>query len=128
MALGLYSATKSAFKIFEMNERLLLPRVLCYCDDILGYTYGDYNGERLTMSDFNASFSMRKFSPVYGLKYHVPSQHKNSAWTDKLYFLHVFDHALYNHPDSLRKDTHSNITGKREASVVAATGRQNIGG
>lgn len=82
VALDLYSATKSAFKIFEMNERLLLLRVLCYCDDILGYTYGDYNGERLAMSDFNARFSMRKFSPVYGLKYYVPLQHKNSAWTD----------------------------------------------
>jgi hypothetical protein len=124
--LDLYSSTKNALKIFEMEEPLLLPMVLCYCDDILGYTYGDYNGERLAMSDFNASFSMRKFSPVYGLKYHVPPQNKNSAWTDKFCFLHVFDHALYNHPDSLRKSTRIDLTGKRETGVVAATGYQDI--
>lgn len=124
--LDLYSSTKNAFKIFEMDERRLLPRVLCYCDDILGYTYSDYNGERLAMSDFNATFSMRKFSPIYGLKYYVPPQRKNSAWTDKFYFLHAFDHALYNHPDSLRKDTRIDLTGKRETGVVAVAGHQNI--
>ena len=26
-------------------------------------------------------------------------QHKHGAWADKVYFLHAFDHPLYNHPD-----------------------------
>lgn len=81
-----------------MDERLLLPRIFCYCDDILGYTYGDHNGNRLAMSDSNIRFSPCKFSPVHGLKYYVPPQDKNSAWADKFYYLRVSNHTLYNHP------------------------------
>ena len=53
-------------------------------------------------------------------------QYENRARTDKFYFLHVFDHALYNHPDSLRKNTRIDLTGKRETGVVAATGPQSV--
>lgn len=58
MDLDLYSSTKTALKIFEADERFLLPRVLCYFDDILGYTYSEYNGERLAISEFNDIHSM----------------------------------------------------------------------
>ncbi|BFU90313.1 MAG: hypothetical protein NTAFB01_15000 [Nitrospira sp.] len=126
MDLDLYSSTKNAFKVFEVDERLLLPRIFCYRDDILGYTYDDHNGERLAMSDSNARFSLCKFSPVYGLKYYVPPQDKSSAWTDKFYYLRAFDHTLYKHPDSLLEDTCIDLRGKRETSVVASTGQQNI--
>ena len=71
----LYSSTMQAFKIFEEDERLLLPRVLCYFDDILGFTYSEFNGERLAISEFNAAHSMRKLSPVYGIE--VLISHRN---------------------------------------------------
>ena len=113
----LYSSTMQAFKVFEEDERLLLPRVLCYFDDILGFTYSEFNGERLAISEFNATHSMRKFSPVYGLKYYIPQKHRNSSWPEKFFFLHVFDHALYNHPDSRSKPMRIDLDGKRVQTV-----------
>ena len=95
----------------KREERLLLPRVLCYFDDILGLTYSDYNGERLAISEFNATHSMRKLSPLYGLKYYVPSQVRDRPWTERFYFLHIFDHSLYNHPDEMRKPMYMNVDG-----------------
>lgn len=117
--LDLYSSTMHALKVFEVDERLLLPRIVCYYDDILGHTYSDFNGERLAISEFNAAHSMRKFSPVYGLKYYVPPQHKSSLWTEKFYFLHLFDHSLYNHPDSLSKDIRIDVDGKVKTDLIS---------
>ena len=113
----LYSSTMQALKVFEENERLLLPRVLCYFDDILGFTFSDFNGERLAISEFNARYSMRKFSPVYGLKYYVPKQCRGSSWPEKFFFLHVFDHVLYNHPDSQSKPMRIDIDGKKVGTI-----------
>jgi hypothetical protein len=93
----------------------LLPRVLCYFDDIFGLTYSDYNGERLAISEFNAAHVMRKLSPLYGLKYYVPPEVRDHAWPEQVYFMHMFDHPLYKHPDELRKpmlmDIEGNVTG-----------------
>lgn len=122
--LDLYSSTRQALKIFEGAECLLLPRVLCYCDDILGFTYSDYTGERLAISEFNAIHAMRKFSPVYGLKYYVPQRHRNSSWPEKFFFLHVFDHVLYNHPDSLSRDMRIDLDGgKVQTGHISMAGR-----
>lgn len=110
--LDLYSSTRDALKLFEAEHQLLLPRVLCHFDNILGLTYSDYNGERLAISEFNAGHSLRKLSPLYGLKYYVPSQVRHFPWTERFYFLHIFDHPLYNHPDELRKPMFMDIDGK----------------
>jgi hypothetical protein len=110
--LDLYSSTMHAFKLFEAKESLLLPRVLCYFDDIMGFTYSDFNGERLAISEFNATHSMRKLSPLYGLKIFVPSSFKNRPQTEYFYFLHIHDHPLYNHPDSLRTKMRITIDGE----------------
>lgn len=110
--LDLYSSTMHAFKLFEAKESLLLPRVLCYFDDIMGFTYSDFNGERLAISEFNTTHSMRKLSPLYGLKYFVPSSFRNSPKAEYFYFLHIHDHPLYNHPDSLRTEMRITIDGK----------------
>jgi hypothetical protein len=45
----------NALALFEADHRLLLPRVRCYFDDILGFTFGDHVGERLAISEFNES-------------------------------------------------------------------------
>jgi hypothetical protein len=67
-----------AFKLFDADQQLLLPRVHCYFDDIMGFTIGDFNGERLATLEFNASHSMRKISQVYGLKYFISPSYRNS--------------------------------------------------
>jgi hypothetical protein len=101
--LDLYSSTRDALGLFDAKEDLLLPRVLCYFDNIIGLTYGDCNGERLAVAEFNAKHVARKVSPLYGLKHFVPPQQAGLWWPELFYFLHIFGHPLYNHPDELRK-------------------------
>jgi hypothetical protein len=116
--LDLYSSTRDAFRLFEAGDSLLLPRVLCYFDDILGFTYNDYTGERLAISEFNATHSMRKLSPIYGLRYFMPSRLAETPLAETFFFLHIFNHRLYNHPDSLRKVTTITIEGGEIRSEV----------
>jgi len=97
--LDYYSSTMQAFKLLEAEEALLLPRVHCYFDDIIGFTYSDYNGERLAISEFNAGHPMRKISPIYGLKHFLPEAHAQSWWSEMFYMAHIFDHELYNRHD-----------------------------
>ncbi len=108
----LYSSTRHALRLFDSHHARLLPRIVCYFDDIIGATHGDYNGGRLALSEFNASSRMRKLSPIYGLRHFVPSRHRDEGWPEVTYFAHIFDHPLYNHPDQIRKHMHINIESK----------------
>ena len=56
--LDFYSSTVEALKLFDADQTALLPRVHCYFDDILGYTFCDYNGERVALAVFIASHAM----------------------------------------------------------------------
>ncbi len=109
--LDIYSSTVDALRLLDAEDMLLLPRVLCYFDDIFGLTYSDYNGERLAISEFNDAHVMRKLSPIYGLKFYVPREVRDDAWPEQMFFLHIFDHALYNRPDELRKPMVMDIDG-----------------
>ena len=53
--LDYYTSTMSTFKLLEADHSLILPRIHCYFDDIIGFTHSDYTGERLAISEFNAS-------------------------------------------------------------------------
>jgi len=108
--LDFYSSTRDALSLFDAKHELLLPRVACYFDDILGNTFSDYTGERLAISEFNSARPMSKISPIYGLKYFVPREH-HWYWPEMFYFLHLFYHPLYNSPDSLRKPAIIDIDG-----------------
>jgi hypothetical protein len=68
----LYSSTVDLLRLFEADQSVLLPRVQCYFDDILGFTFADCNGERLAVKEFNEHHELRKISPSYGLKYFLP--------------------------------------------------------
>lgn len=94
--LDLYSSTMDAFKLFEANSKAFLPRVVCYFDDIIGFSHGDFSGERLAISDFNAANEKRKISQIYGLG-HVLNVQK--VWTDMMFMFHAFDHERYNDYD-----------------------------
>ena len=99
--LVLYTSTVNALRILEADEGTLLPRIHCYFDDVLGFTLGDFNGERLAIHEFNAVHSMRKISPIYGLKYYLPTRCFNEMWVDKFWIAHIFDHSMYGKRDNL---------------------------
>jgi hypothetical protein len=108
--LDYYSSTMRAFKLFEANQELLLPRIHCYFDDIMGFSYSNYTGERLAIAEFNSSHDMRKISPIYGLKHFLPPSHHQADWAEAIFMAHIFDHDLYGRPDGLLKRASGGMT------------------
>jgi hypothetical protein len=102
--LDYYTSTISTFKLLEADHTLILPRIHCYFDDIIGFTISDYTGERLAISEFNASHTLRKISPIYGLRYLLPAPYSQRMWAEKFYLAHIFDHPLYGQNDGLVKN------------------------
>lgn len=100
--LDLYSSTMDAFNLFDAPEDLLMPRVYCYFDDIIGYSHSDFNGERLAISEFNQAHEMRKLSPIYGLR---PVLGATGAWAEMMYLFHDFQHSRYNDFDGTNRLT-----------------------
>jgi hypothetical protein len=93
--LDLYTSTMSTLRVLDASEHLLLPRICCYFDDVLGFTWGDHNGERLAIHEFNATHRLRKISPIYGLKHYVPRECFNDMWVEKYWMAHIFEHSKY---------------------------------
>jgi hypothetical protein len=94
-----YSSTAEAFRIFDADQSVLLPRVYCFFRNTLGRTFGDFNGERLAISEFNAKHEVRKISKIYGLRYYVGSN--VGRWVDQYCMAHIGDHDLYGRYDGL---------------------------
>lgn len=91
----LYTSTVHALRLFEANDEHLLPRIYCYFDDIHGYSYSDFTGELLAISEFNEVHGMRKISKITGMQYSVPTACLPGDWVDLIYMAHIFDHQLY---------------------------------
>jgi len=108
--LDYYTATIHALKILDATPDLLLPRVWCYFDDIMGPTKCDYTGERLAISDFNSSHEMRKISPIYGLQYALPQRYSKEIWSRKFFMAHIFDHEHYGRFDGLTPAPNRELT------------------
>lgn len=96
--MDLYSSTIDSFKLLESEEDILLPRIHCYFDDIMGYSYSDYNGERLAIIEFNETHKLRKISPIYGLDRFIRNK---PVWAENIYMIHNFDHSLYSFSDGM---------------------------
>ena len=96
-----YSSTLKAFQIFDADQSLLLPRVHCFFRNTLGRSFGDFNGERLAMSEFNAARETRKLSKMYGLGYFLGDV---GRWVDQYYMAHIFDHEQYGCYDGLIRE------------------------
>ena len=90
----LYSSTMDAFQLFNADHNILLPRIHCYFDDIMGFTFSEFTGERLAIEDFNKTNGLRKISPIYGLRHFVPRQFSDAMWVESMYLAHFFDHPL----------------------------------
>lgn len=99
--LDLYSSTVEALKVLDGDTSLLLPRVHCYFDDMIGFTFGDGNGERLAIAEFNAARARRNVSPIYGLKRFAPVEERQQPWVEQMYMAHIGDHPLYARFDQL---------------------------
>jgi hypothetical protein len=93
--LDYYSATIDAFGLLAGATDRLLPRVTCYFDDLFGYGWSDFNGERAAIADFNAAHEQRKIGKVHGLRYSLPESQHTLAWHEQIYLLHAFDHPQY---------------------------------
>jgi hypothetical protein len=114
-----YSSTREALKLFDATPECLLPRIVCYFDDVIGYTYCEFNGERLAISEFNTLHAERKVCPIYGARYFVPPRYRDEAWPEMLYLAHLFDHPLYNRPDQTLKPMRMEIDGAITGRWVA---------
>jgi hypothetical protein len=93
--LDYYSSTVDALRIFDVPESRVLPRVLCYFDDIVGEDHvlqNDLVGELLAIREFNLDRKECKILPVNGLsaKRVLPAD-----WNDSMLAMHRFDHADY---------------------------------
>ena len=98
--LDYYSSTVHALGLLDAAPSKLLPRVVCYFDDIFGYAWSDFNGERAAIAEFNDAREHRKISPIYGIKYSLSRRYGDSAWPAAIFLAHSFDHDLYGEADS----------------------------
>lgn len=96
-----YTSTVEVLEVLEGGQDLLMPRIHCYLDDIIGFTFSEYTGERLAINEFNNAHEMRKISPIFGLKHFLPEPYANQPWPDQMYMAHIFDHDLYGRSDGL---------------------------
>jgi hypothetical protein len=90
-----YSSTVQALRVLDGDPERLLPRVPCYFDDLFGYGWTDFVGERAAIDEFNAASADRKIAKIHGLRYELPPHEFQLEWHEKLYVIHVFDHPRY---------------------------------
>ena len=91
--LDYYSSTVDAFEIFKLPEQAILPRVMCYMDDIAGHaeSVSDFTGERLAIRELNERSDTRKLSPCYDFE-----AFGYARWQEKIMIYHNFEHGHYN--------------------------------
>lgn len=115
-----YSSTRDALRLFNADFSRLLPRTPCSFRSSVGKDSFDFVGEVAAISEFNAAHDMRKISRIPGMSYFVHPRF-NGFWTQTLYSLHVFDHPLYNVPDSFNRSAIVDVDG-REIFVESQPG------
>jgi hypothetical protein len=99
--LDYYSSTVAAFEIFEQESAHLLPRVVCYFDDMVGdvdWAYNEFTGELLAIKEFNEAHKDIKLAPVQGLRFF--GQKLPQLWHEQIFVAHLFKHADYCRPIS----------------------------
>lgn len=99
--LDYYSSTTAAFKVFEQEHTYLLPRVVCYVDDMVGdvdWAYNEFTGELLAIKEFNDAHDDMKLAPVQGLRFF--GQRFPQLWHEQIFVAHLFTHTDYCRPIS----------------------------
>lgn len=93
--LDYYSSTFHALKLFDAEEKYLLPRIFCYFDDIEGgevEMYNDYTGVRLAMNEFNKNHDAKKIAKIYYRSEKLIAEN----WYRRIRIFHNFKHSNYN--------------------------------
>lgn len=95
--LDFYSSTKEALKIFYAEHQFLLPRIICYFDDVLELDglglFNEYIGELAAIREFNDDSRGMKLCKINGLS---EGRYFRATWPEATYALHLFNHKLYN--------------------------------
>lgn len=92
--LDYYSSTMDAFQLLDAPAADLLPRVVCYFDDIANSAAMQciYTGEEQAISDFNEQHDSVKIGQIRGL---ASSRAIPAQWNEQMYAAHFFSHPLY---------------------------------
>lgn len=93
--LDYHSSTVDALKVFDLPAERLMPRVMVYVDDAHGYPWGDTNGPRAAIREFNEARTTRAIDYLYGMRHLVPRASFASRWPEALWLAHVYDHPRY---------------------------------
>jgi hypothetical protein len=94
--LDFWSSTRDALRLFAGPAETMLPRVFCYCDDVLSIDGGgvlcEDVGQLRAISDYNGQSEMRKLRRIAGLD---STRRLRAAWNTQIYVHHAFDHPDY---------------------------------
>jgi len=99
--LDYYTSTAHALRVLEGEPGALLPRVLCYFDDLFGYGFTGFTGAHAAIDGFNAAQEHRRLGKIHGLRFELPAEEFQRPWHEKLYVLHAFDHPRYAQPEGV---------------------------
>ena len=88
--LDYYTSTINALEIFKTSEDFLLPRIICYFDD-LQPNVNNFNGELAAINEFNNNNKEMKIAKDYGssVNYHY------GPWEEDVFIFHKFNHKNY---------------------------------
>ncbi|WP_428515106.1 hypothetical protein [Roseovarius sp.] len=105
--LDFWSSTYDSFGIFSAKPEFLLPRIHCYCDDVIssegGGILSEDVGQLRAIADYNDTSKMRKLRRIAGLADKRPIR---AVWPSQIYVHHAFDHpdyTTYIHDDKNRQ-------------------------
>jgi hypothetical protein len=95
--LDYYSSTVEVFHVFSGESTSVLPRVICYFDDVAGDCEAAFNiftGELLAIAEFNAANDHVKIAEWLRFsRGNIPRQ-----WHEQIYIAHLFRHPDYQRP------------------------------
>jgi hypothetical protein len=94
--LDFWSSTRDALDLFKGPAETMLPRVFCYCDDVIsaegGGILSDDVGQLRAIADYNAGHELRKMRRIAGL---AETRRIRAVWPTQIYVHHSFDHPAY---------------------------------
>lgn len=95
--LDFWSSTRDALEVFRGPTEAMLPRVFCYCDDVLSADGGgilcEEVGQLRALRDYNETSDNRKIHRIAGL---AETRKIRAPWNSQIYVHHSFDCPDYN--------------------------------
>jgi hypothetical protein len=94
--LDFWSSTRDSLGIFAGPPETMLPRVFCYCDDVIssegGGILSEDVGQLRAIADYNAAETPRRLRRIAGL---AEKRRVRAVWPHQIYVHHAFDHPDY---------------------------------